>query len=449
MRTMQHNSRASASGRVHGTKHNDRNFDVEKADNIDSERSSGNIYENCFNDFSLTFDEVELKFYEEAFGEQLRKTNEKYEKNGHAERCKTMAEWKMLKRNAPEETTMQIGKMEEHVSADVLMKCYREYSARLEEWNLANGNPFTTLTTALHVDEAVPHVQTRRVWHYATEDGSLHVGQEKALAAAGVELPCPDLPEGRKNNRKAVFDKMCREMWLDVLHERGLDIERVPVPDGKHNRDKEEMIRDKYEALIKETAEKAMELEQVQSELEEARRDVDIAQDTADKYDEISQIHQQEAEEAREKVLDAHQKLVESAKTAERLKRAMDSAENKKMALEGEIGALEGKKEELATELPSLEQQVEETRFELEVAEAALKEKNEAGARQFGMGAWMAQVQQSRERTKEEKRDSLLARFAEYIINTVPGIRELWQRFQREHERQPRGKVHRPGGRGE
>lgn len=254
MRTMQHNSRANAGGRVHGTKHNDRNFDVEKADNIDIERSAGNVYWNVYNDPTMTFEQAELRFYEEMFGEQLRRTNEKYLQNGHPERCRTMAEWKMAKRNAPEETVMQIGKMEAHVDADTLMACHHEYDRRLNAWNEEHGKPFTTLTFALHVDEAVPHIQTRRVWHYTTDDGVMKIGQEKALAAAGVELPFPELPEGRKNNRKAAFDKMCRGMWLDILHEHGLDIEREAVPDGKHNRDKEKMIRDKYEALLEESA---------------------------------------------------------------------------------------------------------------------------------------------------------------------------------------------------
>lgn len=39
MQTTTHNSRANAAGRVHGTKHNDRDFNLTTADNIDAERT--------------------------------------------------------------------------------------------------------------------------------------------------------------------------------------------------------------------------------------------------------------------------------------------------------------------------------------------------------------------------------------------------------------------------
>ena len=254
MRTMQHNSRASAGGRVHGVKHNDRNFDVTLADNIDEERVHLNEYWHLYQDegVDMTFEEMELRFYTEHFAEQLQQTNDKYLAGGHPERCKDMAAWKMVKRNAPEETTMQIGKMEEHIDGQTLMACFQDYNRRLEAWNEAHGRPFTQLSYALHEDEAVPHIQTRRVWHYTTDDGSLRLGQEKALEQAGVELPNPGEKVGRRNNRKMTFDAMAREMWLDVIHEHGIDVERVALPNGRHNRDKEDMIRDKYAALEQE-----------------------------------------------------------------------------------------------------------------------------------------------------------------------------------------------------
>lgn len=271
MRTMQHNSRASAGGRVHGVKHNDRNFDVTLADNIDEGRVHLNEYWHLYQDegVDMTFEEAELKFYEEAFGEQLQQTNDKYLAGGHPERCKDMAAWKMVKRNAPEETTMQIGKVEEHIDGETLMACFQDYNQRLEAWNEAHGRPFTQLSYALHEDEAVPHIQTRRVWHYATDDGSLRLGQEKALEQAGVELPNPGEKVGRRNNRKMTFDAMARELWLDVIHEHGIDVERVALPNGRHNRDKEDMIRDKYDAILQDA-------QRLQAELEETRRAADF-----------------------------------------------------------------------------------------------------------------------------------------------------------------------------
>lgn len=320
MRTMTHNGRAKRDGRVYDTRHNDRDFDVKTADNIDPERLDLNQYWHLYmneqdqiqeeipvekiyipmnwrlqtmideatgSDYAAqdkarfyedrrarrqasesepsedlqqdTFSEVELRFYNEKFGDQLRETNAGYVRNRHPERVRTMEEWKRVKRNAPEESILQIGKMEEHADPDKLMECFLDYTQRLHAWNEEHGKPFTMLSYAMHADEdGAPHIHSRRVWHYQDKDGVFRIGQEKALEAAGVQLPDPDQKVGRRNNRKMTFDKMTRQLWLDVLKEHGLDIEREPVPDGKHNREKEEMIRDKYEAMLQE-AEKAQE----------------------------------------------------------------------------------------------------------------------------------------------------------------------------------------------
>lgn len=251
MRTTTHNGRSKRGGKVYGTKHNDRNFDVTKADNIDPERAHLNELRHCYPGEDLTFEQAELRYYEEHFGEQLRQTNERYKANGHPERCKTMEEWKQARRNAPEESILQIGKMEEHATREQLMACYEVYRERLEDWNQKHGNPFQTLSEALHADEeGAPHIHTRRVWAYKDDAGMERLGQEKALEAAGVELPDPSKPEGRRNNRKMTFDKMARTMWLDVIQEHGIEVEREALPGGRHNREKEEMIRDKYEEMV-------------------------------------------------------------------------------------------------------------------------------------------------------------------------------------------------------
>lgn len=274
MRTMQHNSRANSAGRVHGSKHNDRNFDTELADNIDSAKSAGNEYWHLYqtDDPGMTFEAAELKFYVEKFGTQLQKTNDNYLAQGHPERCRDMESWKKVRQNAPEETTMQIGKMEQYADAATLIACFKDYNQRLESWNQAHGNPFTQISYALHVDEAVPHIQSRRVWHYEDpKTGIVRPGQEKALEKAGVQLPDPAKEEGRRNNRKMAFDEMCRNLWLDVLHEHGLEIEREPVPDGRHNREKEDMIREKYEDLLRETEQLKAENRELKAEVEPLR----------------------------------------------------------------------------------------------------------------------------------------------------------------------------------
>lgn len=254
MRTATHNSRTNSKGRVHGSKHNDRNFYTEKADNIDSEKSVENVYHHTYQELhpDLTFDEAELKFYEEHFQEQLAQTNQKYIDQRHPERCKTMDEWRRIRQWSPEESFMQIGNMAEHADKDILQVCYKEYRKFIDEWNEDNGRPFTVLNSALHVDEAVPHIQQRRVWHYTDEQGVLRVGQEKALEKAGVSLPRPGEKETRYNHRKKTFDHMCRQKWIEILEKHGLEIEKVPQVDVSHNQDKEDMINKKYQQLTEE-----------------------------------------------------------------------------------------------------------------------------------------------------------------------------------------------------
>lgn len=262
-------------GRGYGSKHNDRNFDLSKADHIDPERSAKNIYLNCYEDPTMTFQDVELQFYEDNFEPQLEATNSKYRKNGHPERCKTMKEWMQQKQHSPEESIFQIGNYNGTVPAQLLWECYLDHSKRMTAWSAAHGKPYSVLSAALHVDEeGAPHIHQRAVWHYRAEDGSLKVGQEKALAAAGVELPDPGTRPSRKNNRKMKFDAMRRQMWLEVLQEHGIRVETQPLPDGKHNRSKEQMIRDKHAAIVAET-------QQLQEEIE-PYRDLKIAIDEVD-----------------------------------------------------------------------------------------------------------------------------------------------------------------------
>ena len=254
MRTMTHNSRTNSKGRVHGSKHNDRNFDVDQAANIDKSRVDQNYYWHCFQNKhpEWTFEQVELHAYKRLFSKQLQETNEKYIANRHPERCKTMEQFIKLKQYCPEETVLQVGKMEEHIDRATLQKIHVDYMKRMLGWCKEHGNPFQLLDIAIHADEAVPHIQQRRVWYYTDQNGIVKVGQEKALEQAGVPLPDPDKPEGRRNNRKMTFDKMARDLWIEVCHDHGVEVEREPVPDGKHNREKEDMIRDKYSELSQE-----------------------------------------------------------------------------------------------------------------------------------------------------------------------------------------------------
>ena len=343
MRTMTHHGRGKGKGgHTFGTKHNDRSFDITSPEsNIDPEltpenlvwhyymdelgipeekkddeklqtlycpmnwRLQGMLDEAMGTDYArqdkaryfakkaaptegkaMTFEQAEVRFYEEHFSQQLNETNDKYRANGHPERCKDMAAWKQARRNAPEESIFQIGDMHitgEYADAAILRKCFEEYHSEEQRWNDEHGNPFTVLDIAMHVDEpeCPPHIQVRRVWHYKAEDGSLRLGQEKALEMAGVELPDPSQAPGRRNNRKMAYDAMMREKWLDILERNGVQVEKVPLPDRKRkgSRTHEQYLTDKYREMAQEAEKNAQRAVAAEKRADAADARADAAED--------------------------------------------------------------------------------------------------------------------------------------------------------------------------
>ena len=55
--------------------------------------------------------------------------------------------------------------------------------------------------------------------------GEVAPQQEKALEALGFDLPDPDKPLSRRNNRKITFDATCRKMLFEIAKRHGLDLE--------------------------------------------------------------------------------------------------------------------------------------------------------------------------------------------------------------------------------
>ena len=238
MRVTQHSSRGNKNEKgAFGTRHNDRNK-IGEAKNIDKTKTADNfVWKYTDNDTTLadktfTFDEAELKFYNEHFSDVLNSSNESYLKARHKEKVRTMDEWRRDKKHAPEEIILQLGKVGDCPDKLVLKEVIKEYINKLEEFNKKHNNPFTILDYALHQDElGAPHIHLRRVWHYYNEEKNrLEVGQEKALAAAGIPLPSPDKKPGRYNNRKMVFDKYMRTNFVSLAKDYGLEIETKPLP---------------------------------------------------------------------------------------------------------------------------------------------------------------------------------------------------------------------------
>lgn len=142
---------------------------------------------------------------------------------------------------------MQIGKLEETVSPEVLFSIATEY---FEEFEKRYGSHVHILDWALHVDEGTPHIHERHVFDAEDEFGFLHPRQEKALEELGFQLPEPDKKRSKVNNRKAVFDKECRELLFAITDKHKLELDKDPVYGGRNYLEKQDYIIQKQNEVI-------------------------------------------------------------------------------------------------------------------------------------------------------------------------------------------------------
>lgn len=231
MRATIHNGRTSHLG-AFTPKHNDRNFNIKNAEHIDPERVKNNRYWN-WTGKEISFEDAEIAFYEKHISAHLEAQNARYRAQRHAERAKTMDEYRRSPQTCPEEVILQIGKLGDTIPADMMARIIQEQI----NWEQKQFPGVKVLNVALHMDEqGAPHIHERRAWVYTDKDGNLAISQNKSLEQMGVELPNPDRPRGRFNNRKQVFSRMCREHLLQICREHGLEIEEIPQEKSRSGR---------------------------------------------------------------------------------------------------------------------------------------------------------------------------------------------------------------------
>ena len=229
-----HNGRAGTHG-TYNPKHNDRSFDLANSEHIDPERAKGNICWDCFHgfrsaldpqdpdDLAATFSEVERQFYESSYSEFIEKQNERNAKIRHTERNRSIPDLLSSRKTCPEETIYQMGTLDEHV--------------HVLDW-------------ALHLDESAPHIHERHVFDCENKYGEVAPQQEKALEALGFELPDPDKPLSRRNNRKITFDAACRKMLFEIAKRHGLELEEEAEYGNRKYLEKQDFILAKQKAQL-------------------------------------------------------------------------------------------------------------------------------------------------------------------------------------------------------
>lgn len=290
MKLTRHNGRAGKNG-AYNPKHNDRSFNINNSEHIDEERAKGNIYWDCFNGYRTfydkekecelanTFEGVEELYYSIHYKNFIEGQNERNIKNRHPERNRTTSDILKHKKTCPEETIYQIGTLDNHVSPNILLQVVTNFMVEITE---RFGTHVHILDWALHLDESTPHIHERHVFDCENQYGELFPQQENALEKLGFDLPNPEKPAGRNNNRKMVFDSACRTLLFDIAKNYGLQLEEEPEYGGRKYLEKQDYILAKQKeqlALQEEKLEElVMKIEDVESLIDEVS---DIAYDKA------------------------------------------------------------------------------------------------------------------------------------------------------------------------
>lgn len=191
-----------------------------------------------------------------------------------------MDEYRRSPQTCPEEVILQIGKLGDTIPADMMARIIQEQI----NWEQQTFPGVRVLDVALHMDEqGAPHIHERRAWVYTDKDGNTAISQNKSLEQMGVELPNPDRPRGRFNNRKQTFSKRCREHLLQICKEHGLEIEEIPQEKSKSGRTLEDYQAGEAE---KRAAEADRRRQFSERAAESAEKQAESAKNTARSYEE-------------------------------------------------------------------------------------------------------------------------------------------------------------------
>ena len=217
---------------------------------------------------------MERQFYETHYSEFIEKQNERNAKIRHTERNRSIPDLLSSRKTCPEETIYQLGTLDEHASAEDLLNIVTEF---IEEFKAKFGNHVHVLDWALHLDESTPHIHERHVFDCENQYGEIAPQQEKALEALGFDLPDPDKPLSRRNNRKIAFDAACRKMLFEIAKRNGLDLEEEAEYGSRKYLEKQDFILAKQKEQLTAQQNKLDELTLKVSDMETLLENVSAA----------------------------------------------------------------------------------------------------------------------------------------------------------------------------
>jgi hypothetical protein len=395
MRATMHNGRAGKSG-VFLASHNDRDFDTKNAEHIDDDRTVNNWTWTRYANKGITnFEEAEKKFYEDNFSKSLDAQNDKHRKSRHAERVKSMDDYRKGKQTCPEETIMQIGKAGETIDPKLL----QQIVVAQINWEQKQFPNVKVLDVALHVDEeGAPHIHKRQVWT-ANSDSGLVVSQNKALAEMGIERPDTSKTENRYNNAKMTYTKQCREHFLELCKEKGLDIETEPKDASETGLSLTEYKRRQEEARLRQAKAELQWTEDEQKKaIEQANAIIQDRQDKAMEDMKGIMAEQQKKLNSRKQELDSREGKIN----------ARDAAQNRREnALNEKSRELYAKEEKALKMANTASQEHEDNKTEQERLERWAKELNARQGELDGREQLLGNREKRIARREREALDSL------------------------------------------
>ena len=172
------------------------------------------------------------------------------------------------------ERIYQLGTLDEHASAEDLLSVVTEF---IEEFKAKYGDHVHVLDWALHLDESTPHIHERHVFDCENKYGEVAPQQEKALEVLGFNLPDPDKPLSRRNNRKITFDAACRKMLFEIAKRHGLELEEEAEYGSRKYLEKQDFILTKQKEQLAAQQSKLDELTLKVSDMETLLEDVSAA----------------------------------------------------------------------------------------------------------------------------------------------------------------------------
>ena len=234
------------------------------------------------------FPQYEFKAYENIYTDGLNARNERYKKNRHEEKTKTMKQLYENPKTRPMEIILQIGKENEFDKEDVknrkdFLKIVLDHVAWLEK----TFKNVEVLSIAFHEDECSQHVHINYTVKAQDKDGYSVPNQDKGFEEMGIERPNPTKARSRFNNRLQTFTKQEREHYIRTVQQirpdLNLDLEPLPKAKQKH--------LEKYDYQIKTKQEKLEELnnniEKKANYLEKLLVNIGIAERLQNQQDEI------------------------------------------------------------------------------------------------------------------------------------------------------------------